>query len=57
METPGQFWVEINTELELKQLCDKLNTTPRQCLGWRTPAEVFREKMMEEIGRRPYRRR
>ena len=43
------------TELELKQLCDQLNTTPRQCLGWRTPAEVFREKMMEEIGRRPYR--
>lgn len=39
------------TKLELKQL----NTTPHQCLGWRTPAEVFREKMMEEIGQRPYR--
>jgi transposase, IS30 family len=45
------------TELELKQLCDQLNNTPRKCLGWRPPAEVFREKMMEEIGRRPYRRR
>ncbi|EEX11800.1 integrase catalytic region [Citreicella sp. SE45] len=40
------------TELELKQLCDQLNNTPRKGLGWRTPAEVFREKMMEEIDRR-----
>lgn len=42
---------------ELKKLCDQLNNTPRKCLGWKTPAEVFREKMMEEIGRRPYPRR
>ncbi|MAU44438.1 MAG: integrase [Yangia sp.] len=31
--------------------------TPRKGLGWRAPAEVFREKMMEEMGRRTYRRR
>jgi len=42
------------TDHELKKLCDQLNTTPRKCLGWKTPAEVFREKMMEEIGQRPY---
>ena len=35
-------------------ICDRLNTTPRKCLGWKTPAEVFREKMMEETGQRPY---
>lgn len=23
--------------------------TPRKCLGWKTPAEVFREQMMEEM--------
>ena len=54
---PRQRDVAAMTEFELKQLCDQLNNTPRKCLGWRTPAEVFREKMMEEIGRRPYRRR
>ena len=54
---PRQRDVAAMTELELKQLCDQLNNTPRKCLGWRTPAEVFREKMMEEIDRRPYRRR
>ncbi|MEP2715358.1 MAG: integrase, partial [Pseudophaeobacter sp.] len=28
---------------------DRLNNTPRKCLGWKTPAEVFREKMLEEM--------
>ncbi len=39
---------------DLKMISDRLNATPRKCLGWKTPAEVFREKMMEEMGRRPY---
>jgi IS30 family transposase len=39
---------------ELKMICDRLNATPRKCLGWKTPAEVFREKMMEEMGQSPY---
>jgi cell division protease FtsH len=38
----------------LKQICGQLNNTPRKCLGWKTPAEVFREKMMEKMGRSPY---
>jgi IS30 family transposase len=33
----------------MKAICDHLNSTPRKCLGWKTPAEVFREKMMEEM--------
>ncbi len=41
------------TDHELKVICDRLNATPRKCLGWKTPAEVFREKMMEEMGRSP----
>lgn len=30
----------------LHQICAQLNATPRKCLGFRTPAEVFRQKMM-----------
>jgi IS30 family transposase len=35
-------------------ICDRLNAIPRKCLGWKTPAEVFREKMMAEMGQHPY---
>lgn len=34
------------TDPELKGICDRLNATPRKCLGWKTPAEVFRKKML-----------
>ena len=44
-------------DLELKQLCDQLNNTPRKCLGWKTPAEVFQERMLAEMGRTPSPRR
>lgn len=37
------------TDEEMKAICDRLNNTPRKCLEWKTPAEVFREKMMEEM--------
>jgi IS30 family transposase len=29
----------------MKAICDRLNDTPRKCLGWRTPTEAFREEM------------
>ena len=29
----------------MKAICDRLNGTPRKCLGWRTPFEAFREEM------------
>ena len=32
---------------QLRMICDRLNATPRKCLGWRTPAEVFREKVLD----------
>lgn len=45
------------SDQELKIICDRLYATPRKCLRWKTPAEVFREKMMEELDRSPYPRR
>ena len=54
---PRQRDAAAMTKFELKQLCDQFNNTPQKCLGWKTPAEVFREKMMEELGRHPYPRK
>jgi IS30 family transposase len=31
---------------QLQQLCAHLNATPRKCLGFRTPSEVFRQKLL-----------
>jgi len=31
----------------LKSLCDRLNATPRKCLGYRTPAEAFRDELLK----------
>lgn len=36
------------TEQELKDICERLNTTPRKCLGDKTPAEVFRQTLLAE---------
>jgi transposase, IS30 family len=33
-------------ESELRDICHHLNSTPRKCLGFKTPAEVFRQKVM-----------
>lgn len=44
---------------ELRTLCAALNSTPRKCLGWRTPAEVFKANVLgrgnrrEQISRNP----
>lgn len=35
------------TNRNMKAICDRLNSTPRKCLGWRTPTEAFREEMMK----------
>ncbi len=35
------------TNRYLRSICDRLNATPRKCLGYQTPAEVFRAKLME----------
>ena len=47
-------WRELGAGLEMKarladdairSICERLNTTPRKCLGYRTPAEAFRREM------------
>ncbi|WP_323777056.1 IS30 family transposase [Leisingera sp.] len=42
------------SDYDKKVICDRLNNTPRKCLGWKTPAEVFREKRREELDQSPY---
>lgn len=41
------------TNRSLSAICQCLNTTPRKCLGYRTPAEVFREKILAGAGALP----
>ena len=31
----------------MKAICDRLNATPRKCLGWKTPKEAFEEELMK----------
>lgn len=38
------------TNRSLAAICQRLNATPRKCLGYRTPAEVFREKALAGAG-------
>lgn len=38
------------SDQEMKAICDNLNSTPRKCLGYRTPAEVFRENLQQIHG-------
>nr|WP_242662679.1 IS30 family transposase [Salipiger profundus] len=35
------------SNLDMKAICDRLNGTPRKCLGWRTPKEAFRDEIMK----------
>jgi len=45
---PRKLDVKALSDHELKMICDRLNQTPRKCLGWKTPAELFKEKALEE---------
>lgn len=45
---PRKRNIRSMTNQDMKEICDRLNNTPRKCLGWKTPAEVFREKITEE---------
>lgn len=35
------------TNRYLRSICHRLNSTPRKCLGYHTPAEIFEAKLME----------
>lgn len=42
------------TDTDIRAIPDYMDDTPRRCLGWRTPAEIFAQKMMEIGSRDPY---
>jgi IS30 family transposase len=42
------------TDTDIRTITDRMNGTPRKCLGWRTPAEVFAQKMMDIKPTKPY---
>ncbi len=37
------------TDADLIEICSRLNATPCKCLGYRTPAEVFRKKVLAQM--------
>ncbi len=42
---PRELDLSKLSEVELEAVVDLVNNTPRKCLGYRTPAEVFHEKL------------
>jgi IS30 family transposase len=51
---PRKRHVRLMTDHDIKVICDQLNNTSRKCLGWKTPAEVFRKNISKEKSRSPY---
>ena len=45
---PRKYHISNLTDQDVRMISDQLNATPRKCLGWKTPAEVFEEKMLEQ---------
>jgi IS30 family transposase len=45
---PRELDVAKLTPHDLEVICARLNATPRKCLGWKTPAEVFKEKVLDQ---------
>lgn len=39
------------SDRDLTEICNHLNATPRKCLGYKTPAEVSRQKLLAQIRR------
>jgi len=44
---PRDAPVATFTDRDMKSICERLNGTPRKCLGWRTPTEAFKEELMK----------
>jgi IS30 family transposase len=49
------FSIEVNllslSDRDLTDICNCLNATPRKCLGYKTPAEVFRQNLFAQMRR------
>lgn len=46
-DLPRDAPVAALSNRDIKAICDRLNGTPRKCLGWRTPTEAFRDELMK----------
>ena len=46
---PKKSLISKYSEQEIVDICDIMNDTPRKCLGWKTPKEVFQEHLTEPI--------
>lgn len=51
---PGEIDMRQLTDADIRAITDRMNATPRKCHGWRTPAEIFAQKMMEIEPQTPY---
>jgi len=49
---PRKRDIRLMSDQDMKEICDRLNDAPGKCSGWQAPAEVFREKMLDEMS--PY---
>lgn len=50
---PRKRDIRLLSDQDTKQICDRLNDMPRKCLGWKTPAEVFRGKCWRKCDEAP----
>lgn len=41
---PKKAFLKDYSDKDIAAICDIMNNTPRKCLGWRTPKEVFEEQ-------------
>ena len=51
---PRKRDIRSMTDQDMNETCDRPKNTPPKRLGWKTPAEVFREKMLEKMRCPPY---
>ena len=50
---PRQADMSTLTNRYLRSICDRLTAQPCKCLGFQTPAEVFRKKLMGVVRAAP----
>ena len=46
---PKEALLQNYSDQEIVDICDIMNNTPRKCLGWRTPKEVFEEQSTQPL--------
>ena len=46
---PRKRDIRAFSDADIRVICDRFDTTPRKCLGRKTPAAVFQEEVLEEM--------